>query len=149
MTTGYLTVTGRKKDLIITADGKNVSPEAIETRLRMEPIISQAVVIGDNRPYLTVLLMIDTEAAAEWAEHEGSSLQVEALTDDRELWAEVERAVQRANAEHSHAERIRRWRLLSHDFTLAGGELTPTLKVKRNVIAHRYAGLIEEMYVAA
>jgi long-chain acyl-CoA synthetase len=146
---GYLSVTGRKKDLIVTAYGKNVSPEEIETRLRMEPIISQAVVIGDGRPYLSALLTLDAQAAAEWAEREHRALDMEALTDDPDLQAKVERAVQRANAEHSHAEGIRRWHLLPHDLTLAAGELTPTLKVKRNVVVEHYRDLVEEMYAPA
>jgi long-chain acyl-CoA synthetase len=143
---GYLSVTGRKKDLIITAYGKNISPEAIETRLRMEPIISQAVVVGEGRPFLTALLTLDAQAAAEWAEHEHRAADIEALTEDSDLQAKVERAVQRANGEHSHAEGIRRWRLLPHDLTLAAGELTPTLKVKRGVVVDRYRTLVEEMY---
>ena len=143
---GYLRVTGRKKDLIVTAYGKNISPEEIETRLRMEPIISQAVVIGDGRPYLTALLTLDAQATAEWAEHEHRTLDMEALTKDPDLQAKVARAVERANAEHSHAEGVRRWRLLAHDFTLADGELTPTLKVKRNVVVEHYRNLVAEMY---
>ena len=145
---GYLHVTGRKKDLIITAYGKNISPEEIETGLRMEPLIAQAVVVGDNRPYLTALLTIDADAAAEWAAHEGRSLDFEALTDDRDLHAELSKAIERVNAAHSHAEGIRRWRVLPQDLTLSGGELTPTLKVKRNVVMERWADVIDEMYTA-
>jgi long-chain acyl-CoA synthetase len=148
---GYLRVTGRKKDLIITAYGKNISPEEIETSLRMEPLIAQAVVIGDNRPYLTALLTVDSEAAVEWADHEGRSFEpagLEAVTTGPDLHAELDRAIERVNAIHSHAEGIRRWRVLPHDFTLADGELTPTLKVKRHVILERCADLIDEMYAA-
>jgi len=143
---GYLRVTGRKKDLIVTAYGKNISPEEIETRLRMEPIISQAVVVGEGRPYLTALLTLDAQATAEWADHEHRALDMEALTEDPDLQAKVARAVERANAEHSDAEGIRRWRVLAHDFTLADGELTPTLKVKRNVVVDHYRNLVDEMY---
>ena len=148
---GYLRVTGRKKDLIITAYGKNISPEEIETSLRMEPLIAQAVVVGDDRPYLTAVLTVDTAAAVEWAEHEGRSLEaagLEALTTDPDLHVELDRAIERVNAIHSHAEGIRRWRVLPHDFTLADGELTPTLKVKRHVVLERCADLIDEMYAA-
>jgi long-chain acyl-CoA synthetase len=143
---GYLTVTGRKKDLIITAYGKNISPEEIETALRMEPLIAQAVVIGDDRPYLTALLTVDTDALVEWAAAQGRSLELEALTSDADLHAALEGAVERVNATHSHAEGIRRWRVLPHDFTLADGELTPTLKVKRNVVLEGSKDLIDEMY---
>jgi long-chain acyl-CoA synthetase len=145
---GYLQVTGRKKDLIITAYGKNISPEEIETGLRMEPLIAQAVVVGDNRPYLTALLTIDTDAAAEWAARQGRSLDFEALTSDHDLRAELSRAIERINAVHSHAEGIRRWRVLPSDLTMSGGELTPTLKVKRHVVVERWADVIDEMYAA-
>ena len=143
---GYLSVTGRKKDLIITAYGKNIQPEEIETRLRVEPLISQAVVVGDDRPYLTALLTIDAQAAAEWAGREGRSLDPEALADDDGLREEVGRSVDRANAEHAHAEGIRRWAILPGELTIAGGEVTPTLKVKRNVVVQRYQELIDELY---
>jgi len=143
---GYLSVTGRKKDLIITAYGKNIQPEEIETRLRVEPLISQAVVVGDDRPYLTALLTIDTQAAAEWAGREGRSLDPEALTDDEGLRETVGRSVARANADHAHAEGIKRWALLPGELTIAGGELTPTLKVKRNVVVQRYQELVDELY---
>jgi long-chain acyl-CoA synthetase len=143
---GYLHVTGRKKDLIVTAYGKNISPEEIETHLRVEPLIAQAVVIGDNRPYLTALLTIDAQAVADWAAAQGRSLDMEALADDSDLHAELRQAIERVNALHSHAEGIRRWRVLPHDLTMARGELTPTLKVKRNVVVARWADLIEQMY---
>jgi long-chain acyl-CoA synthetase len=143
---GYLHVTGRKKDLIITAYGKNISPEEIETGLRIEPLIAQAVVIGNDRPYLTALLTIDADAAAEWAAEQRRSLDLEALTEDHDLHAELSRAVERVNSTHSHAEAIRRWRVLPRDLTLSGGELTPTLKVKRHLVAQRWADVIDEMY---
>jgi long-chain acyl-CoA synthetase len=145
---GYLSVTGRKKDLIITAYGKNISPEEIETALRLEPLIAQAVVVGNDRPYLTALLTIDADAAAEWASEQGRSLDLEALTEDRDLHAELSRAIERVNATHSHAEGIRRWRVLPRDLTMSGGELTPTLKVKRHLVAQRWADLIDQMYAA-
>jgi long-chain acyl-CoA synthetase len=141
-------VTGRKKDLLITAYGKNISPEELETALRVEPLIAQAVVVGDGRPFLAALLTIDAEAAAEWAAHHGRAPAPDTLIEDAELHREIDRAVERVNAGHSHAEGIRRWRLLPHDLTVAGGELTPTLKVKRNVVVSRWAALIEEMYAA-
>jgi long-chain acyl-CoA synthetase len=128
---GYLRISGRKKDLIITAYGKNISPSEIETALRREPIISQAVVVGDGRKFLTALLTLDPAVAA-------PDLPATALL--------VDEAVGRVNAGHSHAEGIRRWRLLPHELTVAGGELTPTLKVKREVVTSRYEDLIEELY---
>jgi long-chain acyl-CoA synthetase len=145
---GYLHVTGRKKDLIITAYGKNIAPGEIETSLRLAPLIGQAVVVGDGRPYLTALLTLDAEAAAEWAARRGRSLDLEALTEDPDLHAELGTVIDAVNATRSHAEGIRRWRVLPHDLTLARDELTPTLKVKRNVVIERWSGLVEEMYAA-
>jgi long-chain acyl-CoA synthetase len=146
---GYLHISGRKKDLIITAYGKNIAPSEIETALRHEALISQAVVIGDNRQFLTALLTLDADAAAEWADGAGRSLTVDALVDDDALRAAIDEAVERVNAQHSHAEGIRRWRLLPHDLSVANGELTPTLKVRREVVTTKHAELIEEMYADA
>jgi long-chain acyl-CoA synthetase len=146
---GYLRVTGRKKDLIITAYGKNIAPGEIETSLRMAPLIGQAVVVGDGRPYLTALVTLDAEAAVEWAERRGRSFDLEALAEDPDLHAELGRAIDAVNATHSHAEGIRRWRVLPHDLTLARGELTPTLKVKRSVVIERWSDLVDEMYAGA
>jgi long-subunit acyl-CoA synthetase (AMP-forming) len=143
---GYLTVSGRKKDLIINAYGKNISPSLIETALRNEPLISQAVVVGDDRPYLTALLSLDADAAADWAMQEGRSLTVEALVEDPGLQAAIDEAVARVNAVHSRVEGIRRWRLVPHDLTVTGEELTPTLKVRRARVVSEFADLVEEMY---
>jgi long-chain acyl-CoA synthetase len=145
----YLHISGRKKDLIITAYGKNIAPSEIETALRREPLISQAVVVGDDRPFLTALLTLDADAATSWAAAEGRSLTVEALVDDEGLKSAVDEAVARVNGLHSHAEGIRRWRLLPHDLSVAAGELTPTLKVRREVVATAHAEQIEEMYAEA
>lgn len=143
---GYLRISGRKKDLIITAYGKNIAPSEIETALRHEPLISQAVVIGDDRKFLTALLTLDADAARVWASSSGRSPAVEALNQDEALRAELDEAVERVNGKHSHAEGIRRWRLLPHDLSVANGELTPTLKVRREVVTTKHAELIEEMY---
>lgn len=145
---GYLTITGRKKDLIILSSGKNISPEEIETQLRYEPLISQAVVIGDDRPYLTALLTLDAEAVTTWAERKGRLLEAEALHEDPELIEEVTRSVERVNAHHARVEGLKRWHILAHDFTVADGELTPTLKVKRKVVLDRHARLISQLYSA-
>jgi long-chain acyl-CoA synthetase len=146
---GYLRISGRKKDLIITAYGKNIAPSEIETALRHEPLISQAVVVGDDRKFLTALLTLDPDAAAEWARQSGRSLTVEALVDDDGMRAAIDEAVERVNGQHSHAEGIRHWRLLPHDLSVAEGELTPTLKVRREIVTTKYADLIEEMYADA
>jgi long-chain acyl-CoA synthetase len=143
---GFLSVTGRKKDLIITAYGKNIQPEEIETRLRVEPLIAQAIVVGDDRPYLTALITIDLQAAADWARREGRSLEPEVLADDEDLREEIARSITRANADHAHAEGVRRWAILPGELSLARGELTPTLKVRRSFVVQENQELIDELY---
>ncbi|MCD9622298.1 AMP-dependent synthetase/ligase [Rhabdothermincola salaria] len=144
---GYLSITGRKKDLIINAAGKNISPQEIETRLRYEPLISQAVVIGDGRPYLTALLTLDPDAVREWAAHHGKSINdAEAMVSDPEVHAAIAASIEQVNDEHARVEGIKRWRLLPRDLSISSGELTPTLKVKRQVVANRWSELIDEMY---
>jgi long-chain acyl-CoA synthetase len=146
---GYLHVTGRKKDLIITSSGKNIAPQELETRLQSEPLISQAVVIGDRRPYLTALLGLDSEEVAHWATVHGKLADFEALLDDPDLRAQVEASVERVNEGFAPIEQIKTWRLIPRELTVAAGELTATLKVKRDVVAERYESLIDEMYAAA
>ena len=143
---GYLRLTGRKKDLIITSQGKNVTPQEIETDLRYHPVISQAVVVGDGRRYLTALLTLDAEHLTGWAAERGKLVDLEALACDPDVLAEVHAAVEDVNTHRSHAESVRKYRVLAHDLTIAGGELTPTLKVKRNVVSEKYAALIDDMY---
>ncbi len=143
---GYLVVTDRKKDLIITAQGKNIAPQEIETRLRFEPLISQAVVIGEGKRYITALMTLDADTVAPWAQERHKALDPEALISDPDLHAELAASIARVNDGLSHAEAIKRWRVLPHDFTIAHGELTPTLKIKRSVINQHYADLIAELY---
>jgi long-chain acyl-CoA synthetase len=143
---GYVFVTGRKKDLIITSSGKNIAPQELESRLRTEPLLSQAVVIGDGRSYLTALLALDSEAIARWAEAHGRIADFESAAGDPGLHQEVARSIAAVNEERSPIEQIKRWRILPRELTIAAGELTPTLKVKRDVVAERFAELIEEMY---
>jgi len=143
---GYLVVTDRKKDLIITAQGKNIAPQEIETRLRFESLISQAVVIGEGQRYISALITLDADTIAPWAQERHKTLDPEALISDPDLQAELAASIERVNHELSHAEAIKRWRVLPHDFTIAQGELTPTLKIKRSVINRQYADVIAELY---
>ncbi len=142
----YLFVTGRKKDLIITSSGKNIAPQALETRLLAEPLIAQAVVIGDGRSYLTVLLALDAEAVGRWADEHHKLADFSSLLDDPALRAEIATAVDQANQGRAPIEQIKAWRLLPRELTVGGGELTPTFKVKRNVATALFANLVEEMY---
>lgn len=143
---GYLTLTGRKKDLIITAAGQNIAPQEIETDLRNGPLVSEAVVVGEGRRYLTALLTLESEALASWANEHGKVADYEALVEDPDLRNEIDALVEAVNSRWSRVENIRKYRILPHEFTIAGGELTPTLKVKRNIVVDVYRDVIEEMY---
>ncbi|MGE0879343.1 MAG: long-chain fatty acid--CoA ligase [Acidimicrobiia bacterium] len=143
---GYLKITDRKKDLIINAAGQNISPQQIETALKGDPLVGQAVVIGDARPYLTALIGLDPVALAHWAGAHGKPNDAAALNDDPDLVRAVQAVIDRVNAQHARVEGIKKFRLLTDEFTMAGGELTPTLKVKRKVVNDKYASLIEDMY---
>ncbi|HEX6419802.1 MAG TPA: AMP-dependent synthetase/ligase [Acidimicrobiales bacterium] len=144
---GFLRITGRKKELIVTASGKNVAPAPLEDRLRAHPLVSQAIVVGDNRPFVAAMLAIDEEALGEWAEeHDLGDLGHEALLRHPDLRDELQEAVDDANRSVSRAESIRSFAVLPHDLSITAGELTPTLKVRRAVIAKTYESVIEEMY---
>jgi long-chain acyl-CoA synthetase len=143
---GYVWITGRKKDLIINAAGKNIAPSAIEARLSMEPLIGQAVVIGDGRKYLTAVMTLDPDAAAEWARHHGTFNDLAALTVDPRLRSAMQESVDNVNREHAPVEQIKYWRLIADQLTVERGELTPTMKVRRDVVRDKYADLIETMY---
>ena len=146
---GDLRITGRKKDLIITASGKNVAPQEIESDLCNDPLISEAVVVGEARKFLTALITMDAEELSRWAQDHKKLDDLEALTEDPDLIAHVQQVVDTVNARRSQAEWVRKFRILSRDLTTASGELTPTMKVKRFVVYERYSELIEEMYGAA
>jgi long-chain acyl-CoA synthetase len=145
---GFLRITGRKKELIVTAGGKNVSPAVLEDRLRAHALVSQCMVVGDNRPYVAALVTIDEEMLPHWKEQHGkpADATVADLRDDPDLVAEIQQAVDDANKAVSRAESIRRFRILTTDFTEAGGQLTPSLKLRRNVVAKECAADIEALY---
>lgn len=144
---GYLSITGRKKELIVTAGGKNVAPAVLEDRVRAHRLVSQALVVGDNRPYVGALITLDPEALPGWSsEHGKDASDPASLADDPDIQAEISGAIEEANKAVSRAEAIRQWRILSSDFTEESGELTPTMKLKRNVIAEKRADDIEAVY---
>jgi long-chain acyl-CoA synthetase len=142
---GFLRVVGRKKELIVTAGGKNVAPAVLEDRLRANPLVSQAVVVGDGRPYIACLITLDEEGVDFWRQQHGRPAGA-GLSDDPELIAEIQRAVDDANKAVSRAESIRRFRILPSDFTEVNGYLTPSLKVRRNVVTKDFADDIEALY---
>ena len=141
---GFLFITGRKKDIIITAGGKNITPANLENGLKQDRWISQAVVIGDRRPYLIALITIDPEEAPAFAEQHG--LAVETLHESDEMKAEVQKAIDEVNAKVGPVEQIKRFEILDHDLSQETGELTPTLKVKRNVVSEKFADLVDRIY---
>ncbi|MCD2156799.1 long-chain fatty acid--CoA ligase [Rhodococcus erythropolis] len=145
---GYLSITGRKKDLLVTAGGKNVSPGPMEDRIRSHSIVSQAVVVGDGKTYITALLTVDPEVFEKWKAENGkpSGASVAELRDDKDLRAELQKAVDDANAAVSHAESIKKFVILDRDLTEEDGEMTATLKIKRNVVVDRFSKEIEGMY---
>jgi long-chain acyl-CoA synthetase len=145
---GFLSITGRKKEIIVTAGGKNVAPAVLEDALRAHQLISQAMAVGDNQPFIGALIAIDPESFDVWKSHHGkpTGASVADLREDPDLIAEIELAIKDANQHVSHAESIRKFRILPCDFTVQTGELTPTLKVKRNVVAEKFAADIEAIY---
>ncbi|HEY1664467.1 MAG TPA: AMP-dependent synthetase/ligase, partial [Trebonia sp.] len=145
---GFLTITGRKKEMIVTAGGKNVAPSVLEDRMRMHALVSQCMVVGDGRPFVGVLVTIDPEAFGPWKERHGkpADATVADLRDDPDLNAEVQAAVDDANKAVSRAESIRKFRILDGDFTQEQGHLSAKLGIKRAVLAKEFADEIEALY---
>jgi long-chain acyl-CoA synthetase len=143
---GFVAITGRKKDLIITSSGKNISPTNLETALRETRWVSQAVVYGDNRSYLVALLTLDPDELPALAAAAGVPADVSTMVADPKVHAVVQEAVDEVNARFARIEQIKRFTLLDHDLTQAAGELTPTLKVKRAIVNERYRGEFDSLY---
>ncbi|MBI3685817.1 MAG: long-chain fatty acid--CoA ligase [Actinobacteria bacterium] len=145
---GFLRITGRKKELIVTASGKNVAPAVLEDRLRAHWLVSQVMVVGDRRPFVGALVTIDPEAWPAWKAQHGKPAEatLAELRQDPALLAEVQAAVNSANEAVSQAESIRKFRILDRDFTEATGELTPSLKLKRHVVLKEFADDVEAIY---
>ena len=144
---GYLSIVGRKKELIVTAGGKNVAPAVLEDRLRSHPLISQCMVVGDNKPFIAALITIDPDAIKPWAvanKKEGASIAD--LAKDSTLQAVIQTAVDETNKAVSRAESIRKFIILPVDFTIAGGHLTAKLSVKRHVVSQQFAREIDELF---
>ncbi|MCO5967104.1 AMP-dependent synthetase/ligase [Actinoallomurus soli] len=144
---GYLRITGRKKEIIVTAGGKNVAPAPLEDRLRAHPLISQCMVVGDARKFIGCLITLDPEALEPWKEEHGKTgMSTAELIKDPDLVKEIDAAVADANTTVSRAEAIKKYRILEVDFTEESGHLTPTLKVKRNLVEKDFADEIEALY---
>lgn len=144
---GYLYIVGRKKELIVTSGGKNVAPAVLEDRLRAHPLVSQCMVVGDNQPYIAALVTIDQDALKTWItanKKDGATLAE--LVHDPDLLSVIQTAVDEANKAVSRAESIRKFTILPVDFTIAGGQLTAKLSVKRHVVAQEFAAEIEALF---
>jgi long-chain acyl-CoA synthetase len=145
---GYLKITGRKKELIVTAGGKNVAPAVLEDRLRANPLVSQCLVVGDQKPFIACLVTIDEDAFPSWKSKHGKpdGATVADLADDDDLRADLQVAIDETNKAVSKAEAIKAFRILGDDWTIESGHLTPSLKVKRNVVLKDYADDVEALY---
>jgi len=144
---GFLSITGRKKEMIITAGGKNIAPAAVEGLLTEQALIGQALCYGDRRAYLVALLTLDGDVARRWAEAHGiGAAPLAELATNPALLAAVGEAVTAANARLARVQQVKRWRLLPQEWTSATGEVTPTLKLRRRVIHASYANVIDELY---
>lgn len=144
---GYLYITGRKKDIIITAGGKNLTPANLENDLKQTRWISQAVMHGDRRPYPSMLVTLDEEEIVPWAQAEGiQDTSIAALAVDPRVRALIQEVLDRANAHYAPVEQVKKFFILDHDLSQETGELTPTLKVKRNVVGEKYAERFDELY---
>jgi len=145
---GFLTITGRKKEIIVTAGGKNVAPAALEDPIRSNPIVGQVVVVGDQKPFISALVTLDSEMLPTWLANNGlpGDMSLADAAKNEVVRAEVQRAIDRANATVSRAESIRKFVILDTEWTEASGHLTPKLSIKRNVIMQDFAGQIDELY---
>jgi long-chain acyl-CoA synthetase len=143
---GFVAITGRKKDLIITSSGKNISPVNVETLLRDSRYITEAVVFGDNQPYLVAMLTLDRDESMKLAEQLSVATDAASIAGSQAVRSEIQREVSAVNAKLARIEQVKRFAILDHDLTQAGGELTPTLKVKRSVVYDKYADVFAGLY---
>jgi long-chain acyl-CoA synthetase len=143
---GFLKITGRKKDIIITAGGKNITPANIENGIKQSPYVSQCVVIGDRRPYLTALITLDEEEISKFAADRGLPADIASLAESEVVRVEVQKQVDKVNEKLARVEQVKKFKILPRDLSQEGGELTPTLKVKRNVVADKHARAVDDLY---
>ncbi|MGN6588042.1 MAG: AMP-dependent synthetase/ligase [Solirubrobacterales bacterium] len=145
---GFIKITGRKKDIIITAGGKNITPANLEAEIKQQPLVSQCVVVGDRRPYLVALVTLDPEEAVKYAQEHNLPEDPAALAENPDIKAAIEAHVEKINQNFARVEQVKKIAILPHDLSQESGELTPTLKVKRAVVAQKHEGEIEQLYAA-
>jgi long-chain acyl-CoA synthetase len=143
---GFVRITGRKKEIIVTAGGKNVSPTLLEDRIRAHPLVSQCMVVGEGEPFIAALVTIDPEAASLWAERHRKDREIAGLTSDPDLVAEVQSAIDEANKAVSQAESVRKFRILPVDWTEESGHLTPSLKLRRSVVMGEFRSEVDALF---
>ncbi|HEX4190694.1 MAG TPA: AMP-dependent synthetase/ligase [Marmoricola sp.] len=143
---GFVKITGRKKEILVTAGGKNVAPAVLEDRLRSNYLVDQCIVVGDGRPFIGALVTLDRETVPRWAEQHSKPIDIAKVVDDPDLHAEIEAAVEEANRAVSKAESIRKFSILPGEWTEEGGQLTPSLKLKRNVVMRENVDEVEALY---
>jgi long-chain acyl-CoA synthetase len=143
---GYISITGRKKDIIITAGGKNLTPANIENDLKQSRWISQAVMHGDRRPFPVILVTLDPEEIVQFARKNGLSEDIPSLSRDSKVHELIQGVIDQANSKYAQVEQVKKFAILDHDLSQEGGELTPTLKVKRNVVNEKYRGVFDSLY---
>lgn len=144
---GFLYITGRKKDILITAGGKNIAPKNLESDLKQHPLVGEAVVIGDRRPYLTALVSLDPEAVAAYCQERG--LDPNKASNDTSIRASIQNVVDEMNRKVARVETVKKFVILEKPLSIESGELTPTMKVKRKVVNDKFAGVIDQMYAGA
>ena len=145
---GFIRITDRKKDIIVTAGGKNVAPQNLENDLKTSKFVSQAMVVGDRQPYIAALITLDPEALPAWAAERGLPTDMESLAVSPEVRELVQGVVDEVNADRSRYEQIKRFAILPRDFTMDDDELTPTLKLKRRVVTQHFAPELDDLYAA-
>ncbi len=143
---GYLSITGRKKDIIITAGGKNITPANLEAEIKQSPYVSQCVVIGDRRPYLVALITLDMEECAKLCEEKGWPTDPAELRNNDEMRSIIQKHIDQINEKFARVEQVKKFEILPHDLSQETGELTPTMKVKRNVVADKFEKDVESLY---
>jgi long-chain acyl-CoA synthetase len=146
---GYVKITGRKKDIIITAGGKNITPANLEAEIKQHPLVSQCVVIGDRRPFLIALITLDPEEAAKFAQEHDLPADSAALAENQAVRDSIQAHIDEVNEKFARVEQVKRFTILPQDLSQEGGELTPTMKVKRNVVAEKYDDEVERLYSPA
>ena len=143
---GYLSITGRKKDIIITAGGKNITPANLEAEIKQSQYVSQCVVIGDRRPYLVALITLDMEECAKLCEEKGWSADLAELRKNEGMRAIIQKHIDEINEKFARVEQVKKFEILPHDLSQETGELTPTMKVKRNVVAEKFEKDVDALY---